>query len=672
MAKTLVRAKDPYRWNASQWRTKAEWSRWERVGMRPDLTLDDLWLDWVDKRVVDLEILGAVESIQFDRTIEGASTIAVTLRDPHNHLFNVWAGRSRARMLSKTKMVPVDDQWVPIATTDIIERAVDIILDGVHFRLVKVHVNWGLAQIQLTFEDRIIYWLRRKKGALKSSRAEVTRAMFVLRLLREIDRKTARIPFICPELRKPQSIAKSKAADVSTNDPDSEKGGFAKGQGLTVKGEKATAEQKRNMDTVLDEASQAKHGRQSPNKKALKAVVEAVIVESQVRNLNKGDKDSKGILQVRDSTAAPLHLNNRDIRACVRHFMEKGFWGKGGAIKIAKDNPHNNAGWVAQQTQGSGKPDAYGKWSEEADEWLKAWNGETDAGGGGSYVKSFQYTRDKDENSWDAMLRLAEEVKWRIFPVGNVMYFMSEDDLFKRNIRHLITPDSPEFIDFDADIDWGKPINEMEVQVNLDDWGAPPGCVVAFEGFGPVDGRWLVYSSSRDWFSPTATLTLHQPGNPAKEPAAERVTRSQKSDDDESLGKGKSADFYHYAKLVSKNTDHYVYGGGHGPALSSLTSSTNFDCSSSTSWALFKAGMWKASQSTALVSGDFANWGLPGRGEKITVWYNGGHVFSIFEEGAGVGHKRFDTGGPGGGGGARVRDKWRPTSGFNPRHWPGT
>jgi hypothetical protein len=195
------------------------------------------------------------------------------------------------------------------------------------------------------------------------------------------------------------------------------------------------------------------------------------------------------------------------------------------------------------------------------------------------------------------------------------------------------------------------------------------------EGFYAVDGRWLVASSTRDWFSPIIELTLKQPSNPDKEPAAERVERSEnaRSGGGAGLSQGKSADFYRYARLVSKNTGHYVYGGGHGGSLSAMSSSTNFDCSSSTSWAAYHAKMWPDHWGDyAHVSGDFEHWGQPGRGEKITVYANGGHVFSIFEKGAGVGKKRFDTGGPGGGTGARIRDAWRPTSGFVARHWPGT
>jgi hypothetical protein len=671
VAKAIVKAKDPYRFNASTWKTKAEWKKWERVGMQKTLQLNKMNLIWVDRTVADLEITGAIEAIQMDRTIEGASTLEITLRDPHRHLFSRVLGRSvernRPTMQSK-RSVPVDEGWQVIHQTDIIERAVDIEIDGVYFRLVKVNINWGISQYILTFEDRIINRLRKKKGALSASRAQVTRAEFILRLLREV--RAEKTPFVCPELHQKQIIAKGK--DVGAQpDPDIGQSGFSTGKHFTVQGQKATIGQRRNMGKVIESAQ----GVPGASKKAIKAVVEAVIVESRVRNLPDGDKDSRGILQVRDSTASPRHLDNRDIDACVREFMENGFWGKGGAIQIAKHNPSKDAGWVAQQTQGSAFPDRYSKWSDEAEKWLEGYASGAGAGAG-TYVKSYQYQRDAKEDSWTCMQRLADEVNWRLFVVGKVMYFMSEDDLYRRRIRHLITPDDSDFIDFQGDVDWGKPVNEMTVQVTAGRWDAPPGCVIEFDGFNVIDGRWLVSASTRDWFSPVIELTLKQPGNPDREPAADRATRASRASEGGGggLSLGKSGDYYHYAQLVSKNTQSYHLGGGHGP-LASFNSGTNFDCSGSTSWVAWKAGMWEKTgpyAGVARTSGQFDSWGEAGRGERITVWYNAGHVFTIFEPGADVGHKRFDTGGPGGGSGARIRDKWRSTNGFQPRHWPGT
>lgn len=666
MAKTSVVAKDPYRWNASSWHTKEQWRKWERVGMQPDLTLDDLELDWIAKKVRDLSIKGAIESVQVDRTIEGASTVVITLRDPHLHVFSQAALRSRPRIDTKRKMIPIDEGWQPIVLTDLIERAVDVVLDGVHFRLVKVRYNSGTYQLELTFEDRIIYWLRRREGAIKTSRAQVTRAEFMLRLLREI--KIEKVPFICPELHQKQRIAKQKDTGVS-DDPDSSTTGFSKRKKFTVKGATATSEQRRNMATVLDEVTSVKGAK----KKSIKAAVLGVIVESNVKNAISGDRDSSGILQVRASTAQPLGINPRDIRAVVRHFMTDGYWGKGGAVELARRNPHRSAGWIAQQCQGSASPDEYDKWSTEANHWVESYGADSGvAGGGGTYTKSYQYSRDKGENSWETMIRLAGEVNWRIFPVGRAMYFMSEGDLFRRRLRHLLTPDSDEFIDLDADIDWGKPVNEMTMRVTLDRWGAPPGCTIGLEGFGPPDGRWLVVGSSRNWFSPVAELQLRQAGETKREPAAERIQRSEnaRAGGGGGITGGKIGKFYEAAKRMSDTTKGYG-PQAHGKPLSQLTSSELHDCSSSVSLACYRAGMWDLKTTIARTSGMFSNWGVPGRGDKLTVWYNSGHVFAQFESGAGVGAKRLDTGG-GPPSGPHIRNGYRSTTGFSARHWVGT
>jgi hypothetical protein len=103
-------------------------------------------------------------------------------------------------------------------------------------------------ELTLTFEDRIVYWLKRKRGAKRADRALCTRAQFILSLLREVRARNYR--FVCPELLTVQPVDKpsttahgwgrhamaavqlgraavstSTAADV---EPDSA-GGFARG-----------------------------------------------------------------------------------------------------------------------------------------------------------------------------------------------------------------------------------------------------------------------------------------------------------------------------------------------------------------------------------------------------------------------------------------------------------
>jgi hypothetical protein len=199
------------RWEASNWRTKRQWQHWERAGLRADMTMDDLKLHFYDDlqkvhRVNDLEILGAISEITLDRTIEGASTVEITLKDPDQKIFSVDANRMRVsrRVHYVKNPLPVDEAWQPINLPNLIGRAAEINLDGVIFRLTKVTYAHSTQELHMTFEDRIVYWLRRKRGQKHLSRAKGTRAEFILALLREIKRE--KIPFICPELHTKQKI----------------------------------------------------------------------------------------------------------------------------------------------------------------------------------------------------------------------------------------------------------------------------------------------------------------------------------------------------------------------------------------------------------------------------------------------------------------------------------
>jgi hypothetical protein len=54
----------------------------------------------------------------------------------------------------------------------------------------------------------MVYWLKRKFGEKAASRADVTRAEFILSLLREVKEET--IPFVCPALHEKQRIARAE------------------------------------------------------------------------------------------------------------------------------------------------------------------------------------------------------------------------------------------------------------------------------------------------------------------------------------------------------------------------------------------------------------------------------------------------------------------------------
>lgn len=98
----------------------------------------------------------------------------------------------------------------------------------------------------------------------------------------------------------------------------------------------------------------------------------------------------------------------------------------------------------------------------------------------------------------------------------------------------------------------------------------------------------------------------------------------------------------------------YVRGAGHG-----RVEDRAYDCSSSTSYTLIKAGLLKS----PLTSIGFANYGQAGEGRFITIWVKPGeHVFMTI---CGL---RLDTSGGKVGEGPRWRTKGRSYAGFSPRH----
>ncbi|WP_354697313.1 hypothetical protein DSM112329_02936 [Paraconexibacter sp. AEG42_29] len=110
----------------------------------------------------------------------------------------------------------------------------------------------------------------------------------------------------------------------------------------------------------------------------------------------------------------------------------------------------------------------------------------------------------------------------------------------------------------------------------------------------------------------------------------------------------------------------YVYGGGHGPPLTTAVAA--YDCSSAISYILHQAGLFPST--TAWVSGTFARqYGQPGAGTWVTLQANDGHIYMY------VAGLRWDThrwgaadrGVPGNG----WHTAQRPDTGFTARHPPG-
>lgn len=111
---------------------------------------------------------------------------------------------------------------------------------------------------------------------------------------------------------------------------------------------------------------------------------------------------------------------------------------------------------------------------------------------------------------------------------------------------------------------------------------------------------------------------------------------------------------YAIAAANSLQNKPYRLGAGHQRLEDSA-----YDCSSSCSYVLIKAGLLKST----LTSKGFATYGEAGPGRFITIYVNpGSHVFMT------VCGLRFDTSGGSRGEGPRWRTKGRSTAGFMVRH----
>jgi hypothetical protein len=686
------RKDDEFKWKATTWQRRKQWENWENVGLQPVLTLNDLDLRWADPRVRGLDILGATESIVLERTIDGASTLTIKVRDPFDHIFSQAAKRvttprltpaqRRALKSVKYRYKNVDEGWEPILRPNLQGQACQVNLNGAKFRLVKVACDYAEDSATLTFEDLIVYLLKRVTGERRASRRKVTRAQFVLSQLREV--KSIKPPFICPELMIKQPVDKGTASPSAKSTASRTTGGGSGGDagfspnarlfGADASGSRyeITGDRKANAARVLAAADKI-----TSDQRARIALVEACNIENQWSNSAvHNDADSEGILQARVGFVG--HENATNIDYCVGRFLNGPSWtgaqGGKGAVALAKAFPSWSEGQIAQTIQGSAYPSRYDKTKSAAVDLLRQWGGAGGSPEGAAtsydvtYSTAYQFARDKDESAYTSIKRLGDEVNWKFFPVGEAVYFMSEEQLFNRRIRYTFRPGDNAILNLTYDADWGKPVSQCVVTVALDRWGAPPGAVVELEGWEVPDGRWLITGVRRDWFQPTAEVTLSQPGKAALEPAEEQKSRTvttpggtQSDVTDPNAGDKVNAA---YAAAQEATRRNWTYS----QPLRNRQDSGYADCSSGVSWVLNRAGIQLPGPMTpnAPVSGAYETWGAAGPGEHMTIMCNGGHIWIRW---TGMGMWRFDTGS---GSGGRLWPTARSISGFVQRHWPGT
>ena len=590
---------------------------------------------------VELNVIESVVSADVARTIEGASTLTITIHDQAREILN-------GRFLED----PDGDL-----------RTVDVEVDNLWFRLVKIDKQAD--DLTLTFEDRQVARLRAKRGPRRASKKKLNRAEFARTLVRSVRSETIR--FYCPELHTRKQITKASKKESQKERDARRGGGFAPGVRLQGKEGTLDKDQLRNATRMLNVADSLKAG-----ERATLALIVACLVEApdfkNPRTPSADGGNSYGILQAKVGQGYNTLKNALDLEWCGTKFLKGPAFtgGKDGAIALARKNPKWTPGQIAQTIQGSAHPARYDKYLKQAKTILKMWGGSTR--GTDTVLRRSAWKVDRGTDYWETIQSLASDVNWRAFMVSGTLYFISEDLLMKSRPRMTINEETPGVTNIDWSWDQGKKVNTSTVSCRIDRWAAPPGTVIELEDSGPATGRWLVQDVQRSLFSAEATITLRKA---MKEKNPESATAST-SGGGSSRGNSIAEKVLATGKALHKKRYPYVLGGGHGRA--GVPSGGGYDCSGGVAAALEGAGIAPSSwQSGVPASGGMAtSWGKPGKGKTLTMYANGQHVFLVVtlpgKKAIHLGTGDFGKGWKGFG----INPTMHTLSGFTARHWPGT
>jgi hypothetical protein len=491
-----------------------------------DIDVGDLRMELLGQ--VGVPLRARILSAPMDRTMDGASSLSLVVLDDDLSLLR--SGKLR--------------------------KGATIEIDGLFFSLCAIKKS--ARQITLVFEEREINILRQRKYSKPriANRANMTRAEFVLHLLREVTE--LKIRYVIPELHKVQPVEKS--SDIGYTDPNAgvtgSGGGFGPGVGptpvdprhhqnpggnvpqtaLKIKGKDATPSQLRNANAILTVGTGL-----GARRKVLVASIMTAIQESTMTNLSGGDLDSVGLFQQRAGWGS--YRDRHDPVTAARLFFNGTTTGIHGAIRTDKEQPNLDYGALCQAVQNSAFPNAYSQWRNEAEIIVSAWGvpgGDSEGSAASSNTAGTEddtsvqpsvyhfyrgvppkkgKTKWGRENSWTCIQRLAAAVNWRAFEVAGAIYFIDEDDLFKSRPIMTITQETSGIDDIGFDYDENKSQGTVTIDCHIKRWKAPPGSVVKLFNMGPVDGRWLVATVSRDLFKTDAQITLKKPSPALPEPA---------------------------------------------------------------------------------------------------------------------------------------------------------
>lgn len=592
-------------------------------------------------------------------TIDGTATITIAVRDPKGELAPLLADEGT-----------------------ILRDGVSMVVDGDTYMIQSVTVDETTGTlVTMVFQDLVSWQLGLFSTFVAFQRSKYTRAEAALKLVDEASK--APLPPLkhyIPELTDAQRVA---AAGTPVK-KSTKQGTGADATSFKVKGVDATAAQRANIDAILGECKAG-----GASGLVMVAAIMAGTQESSIlttATVISQNGPQVGIFQ-QDSDWGPL-TGRRDAALSTSYFLN-GWKRVFGSVKAAPGDLASDIEKV--QISGLVPQATYGQWKLEAQQTVTAWLGSSPSSASASVDQPAEFTRGtKDSNgrvtskesSWQASGEWAQVVNWRRWAQHNTFFFISDEELRQQAVGLQIVGNEAWLLSRPA-YSWNpdRAVQQVTIRVLKKRWGLDIGaCVIVGNTVGPAagdTGRFLVTGTDGYRQNPELTVTLSRPTTKKPEPVSTTTTKASGK-----LPAAGQSTLFLACKAISQQPHPYVYGGGHGPKLASLTDPTEgLDCSSSTSLALFRAGLFDGQY--ALVSGEFAmSYGQEGPGKEFTVMANDGHVWIKFENGTGGQYDRFDTvWGPSGQGknnpwqnehGPKLRVGLGADGGtFIQRHWPG-
>lgn len=583
---------------------------------------------------------------RLDLNTTQASTVEVDLEDDDftvlgNELFVNWAFNIEDVSLDSFRKFNVnklsshtdnsylgdesDLEWV------LGQRPIDTVVGNVYFRLCAI--NSSQETVTLQFEDRAASYLRAKSGKLSWDRSQHTRAQFVAMLCRQ-----AGCEYFIPEIdvKQPQLANKQTGSSVTTS-PTASSHGISSMANLTVKGSPMNATQRKIATTICQIGEQL-----SAPADAVVAVLFDCIYESGMGIDTTSNGAYGGVLGGSVQTfAANLSSATAEITSAF-----KGGNGYTSAIDLAKNNagkiafigsqctrpiPFDSSG-ISTQYEAQTVPGGINGTVSEATQIFAAYGGVSETKSSTTLTTSsdtaYAFTRGANEDSWDCIQRLAEEVGWYAFARQNTLWFVSGNYLFSQDSQMVVECglNGVSWIDVDLAMGARDQTAEVDVYARTDFWTALPGMMVSVGNRGPATGKWMVSEVAATLLDPTqeAEITCYKPVPKQSEPVDD--TTAVAAPGTLTTGLATVLDAFAAAQALSAKQTLYTQGLRTLKFLGQIQQGeTIYDCSSATGEVLLLAGFKLPG---GLTYGDdgpttASDWGSvmqQGPGKQMTIW----------------------------------------------------